>query len=463
MGHRIEKGAISPLKFTVPSWLIALIAVQLAVGVILGFPGHLSADSIIQLYEGRTLHFVSFHPPLLSQLLGLLERLGSGPMGFVVISAALLAAGSWLALRDNWASTPQRWRRLLAALLVLNPILLLYTGIVWKDVLFAHAILLAFMLPDALRPARGPRRAAGMILLLILLAIIIGARQQGILFALVLAVCAAWRFGNSLWPRLGLILLLVAVPFLANKVATDFAFQRGLNEMPPGGEVGVRILMRYDLVGMMAHGAQGTAISEDVLTEMQGEIPKYSSYRVDTLNGPAAVFWSQPFGDIFGMWLGEIRSSPLSYLQHRLAVFSKALGLGGVQACLPYHRGVVGSVQLDLVDSELTALLGLTPSAGSWAQEINNFVKIAIQTPLFWHWCYLLAAAGLLLVFVRRRDWLPASLIGCSIIFVGSYALIGIACDFRYGYALTVVVSIMGARALLGSGRANTEQPDAIV
>src|SRR5690606_21244222 len=159
---------------------------------------------------------------------------------------------------------------------------------------------LAFMLPDVLRSARGPWRAAGVVLLLILLAIIIGARQQGILFALVLAGCAAWRFGNSLWPRLGLILLLVAVPFLANKAATDFAFQRGLNEMPPGGEVGVRILMRYDLVGMMAHGAQGTAVSDDVMAELQGEIPKYSSYRVDTLDGQSAAYWSQPFGDIFG-------------------------------------------------------------------------------------------------------------------------------------------------------------------
>jgi len=457
------KETITPFKPSLtPLWLAALVATQLVIGIILGFPGHLSADSIIQLYEGRTLHFVSFHPPLLSQLLGLLERLGGGPVGFVLISATLLAAGSWLALRGTWASTPQLWRRVLAAVLVLNPILLLYTGIVWKDVLFAHAILLAFMLPDALRSVRGPWRTAGMVLLLVLLAIIIGARQQGILFALVLAVCAAWRFGNSLWPRLGLVLLLIAVPFLANKAATDFAFQRGLNEMPPGGEVGVRILMRYDLVGMMAHGAQGTAVSEDVMAEMQGEIPKYSSYRVDTLDGPSAVYWSQPFGDIFGMWLGEIRSSPLSYLQHRFEVFSRLLGIGGVQACLPYHRGVVGPVQLDLVSTELTTLLGLTPSAGSWSQEIYNFVNSAIHTPLFWHWCYLLVAAGLLLVFVRRRDWLPASLVGCTIIFVASYALIGIACDFRYGYALTVVVSIMGARALLGRGNA-TEQPDAIV
>jgi len=457
------KETITPFKPSLtPLWLAALVATQLVIGIVLGFPGHLSADSIIQLYEGRTLHFVSFHPPLLSQLLGLLERLGSGPVGFVLISATLLAAGSWLALSSKWASTPQLWRRILAAILVLNPILLLYTGIVWKDVLFAHAILLAFMLPDALRSVRGPWRTAGVVVLLVLLAIIIGARQQGILFALVLAVCAAWRFGNSLWPRLGLVLLLIAVPFLANKAATDFAFQRGLNEMPPGGEVGVRILMRYDLVGMMAHGAQGTAVSDDVMAEMQGEIPKYSSYRVDTLDGPSAVYWSQPFGDIFGMWLGEIRSSPLSYLQHRFEVFSRLLGIGGVQACLPYHRGVVGPVQLDLVSTELTALLGLTPSAGSWSQEIYNFVNSAIHTPLFWHWCYLLVAAGLLLVFVRRRDWLPASLVGCTIIFVASYALIGIACDFRYGYALTVVVSIMGARALLGRGNA-TEQPDAIV
>lgn len=458
------KGTITPFKLSLtPLWLVALVATQLVIGIVLGFPGHLSADSIIQLYEGRTLHFVSFHPPLLSQLLGLLERLGSGPVGFVLISATLLAAGSWLALRGSWASTPQRWRRILAAILVLNPILLLYTGIVWKDVLFAHAILLAFMLPDALRALRGPWRAAGMMLLLILLAIIIGARQQGILFAVVLAVCAAWRFAAALWPRLGLILALIAIPLLANKVATDFAFQRGLNEMPPGGEVGLRILMRYDLVGMIAHGAQGTAVSEDVLTEMQGEIPKYSSYRVDTLNGPSAVYWSQPFGQIVAMWLGEIRSSPLSYLEHRFAVFSNQLGFGGVQACLPYHRGVVGRVQLDLVATELTALLGLSPAAGSWAQEINNFVNVAIQTPLFWHWCYLLAAAGLLLVFIRRRDWLPATLVGCTMIFMASYALIGIACDFRYGYALTVVVSIMGARALLGSGHTVTEQHDAKV
>ncbi|MFA5495984.1 MAG: hypothetical protein WC247_14535 [Porticoccaceae bacterium] len=447
-----------------PAWLLALIAAQLVVGVGLGLPGHLSTDSIIQLYEGRTLHFISFNPPLMSLVLGALERLGSAPAGFVLISALLLAGGSWLALAGTARSgmeAAQKWRRILAAGLILNPVLLVYTGIVWKDVLLAHAVLLAFMLPDTLRSAHGPGRAAGTMLLLLLLAVIIGVRQQGILFAIPLAVCAAWRCCNGLWPRLVAILVLVAIPLATNKLATDFAYQHGLNELPPGGEVGLKILMHYDLVGMLSRGAQGAGMEAGILAEMQAEIPKYSSYRVDTLDGVAVLYWSQPLARTITMWLGEIKASPRSYAEHRLAVFSRVLGIGGVRDCLPYYRGVGGPVKHDLVSVELTALLGLTSGAGSWSRAIKGFAKVATHTPLFWHWCYLLAAAGLLLVFVRRRDWLPATLLGCTMAYMASYAVIGIACDFRYGYVLTVATSVMAARALLGSGRAATGQRDA--
>ncbi len=53
--------------------VVVAIVLQAIAGLALGLPGHLSVDSVIQLYEGRTLDFISYHPPAMSLLLRMLD------------------------------------------------------------------------------------------------------------------------------------------------------------------------------------------------------------------------------------------------------------------------------------------------------------------------------------------------------------------------------------------------------
>ena len=67
-------------------------ATQAIVGLALGLPGHLSQDSIVQLYEARTLQFISFQPPSMSLLLRIFDSWLPGTALFVVADQLLLTA-----------------------------------------------------------------------------------------------------------------------------------------------------------------------------------------------------------------------------------------------------------------------------------------------------------------------------------------------------------------------------------
>ena len=83
-----------------------------------------------------------WHPPVMSWLLGLFDAILPGTALFVVFDALLffgsLFALAWLNPIRNWAAAG------IAALIVANPLVVLYEGIVWKDVLFADATIAGF-------------------------------------------------------------------------------------------------------------------------------------------------------------------------------------------------------------------------------------------------------------------------------------------------------------------------------
>src|SRR4051794_41861139 len=101
-------------------------------------PGELSYDSVIQLLEGRSAAYSGWHPPIMSWLLGLGDAAIPGAALFVCANALVLTGAllslPWLAPRTSWA-TP-----LVALACVVLPQFVIYQGIVWKDVLFANAV-----------------------------------------------------------------------------------------------------------------------------------------------------------------------------------------------------------------------------------------------------------------------------------------------------------------------------------
>ena len=57
----------------------------------------MSYDSVVQLADGRSGHYDSWHPPVMAWLLGLFDALLPGP-GLFLLFMVLLFAGAWLSV-----------------------------------------------------------------------------------------------------------------------------------------------------------------------------------------------------------------------------------------------------------------------------------------------------------------------------------------------------------------------------
>lgn len=435
----VSKRGISP-------WVIAILLLQATAALWLGLPGHLSTDSIIQLYEGRTHQTISFNPPLMSILLGVLDRLGNAPVGFVLLSQALLSWCTWLVLTSGGRQA--FWRYLLAAVFLLNPVVMAYVGILWKDVLFAHVNILLFLLLARWQSAGlglSWRKAA---LLIVLLTFVIGLRQQGILFAVVAAVWAVSMLRLSRIRSSVAILAMLIVPAMLNSALTNLV-QKPFPSDTPVNTIGFKILMYYDLVGIVANG--GTLAKNTGLPWVEGvrqQVSLYTPDRVDTLS-PTEVYRPDPLSTMARIWWHSILESPLAYFKHRLRVTEAIVGLSSVRACLPIHSGVGGPVEHPMVPQELTVLLGLKSGPNpSTALAMRKAWTLA-TTPIFMHWAYAVVLAAVCVVMVKRRAHVLLSLAACSFILLASYAVLGIACDFRYVYTLTEATSLLAAWAML--------------
>lgn len=476
----IGSGAEQRLLIITP---FAILLLQAGIALWAGLPGQLTTDSIIQLYEGRSHQTISFHPPFLSILLGIFDHLGNAPVAFVLLSQMLLSASTWIVLTASGKSA--FWRLLVAAAFLLNPVVLAYVGIVIKDVLFAHVVVFLFLLLWRWQLAAQRITPCRQLLLLALLMAVVGLRQQGILFALVASFWIATLITHSR-PRILLIsLAFITAPLLLNQQITRLV-QKPAAMADEGTAVGLKILMRYDLAGIMANGGTVAAepynkiIDDIVIRKMQvqpngKEIRKlpqrafsdelahnarlYTPDRVDTLQGH--IYSLLPLYRLGALWLKSVRDNPRAYWQHRVDVSAALLGFSDIRQCAPLFSGSAGPIQHPLVEQELTAALDLTPGPNHSTVLVLNLLWDLIDTPLFQHWIYTLTLIPIALVLGRRRAYIPLSLAVCSLTLLASYFILGIACDFRYAYALTLSTSLLAACVVLPPRAKSVDAHDA--
>ena len=78
------------VRFTPRSAVALVLALGCAVSLGMNLPGHLSYDSILQLWQGRSGVYNTWHPPVMAWLLGLGDALVPGASLFVVLDTLLL-------------------------------------------------------------------------------------------------------------------------------------------------------------------------------------------------------------------------------------------------------------------------------------------------------------------------------------------------------------------------------------
>ncbi|WP_143754982.1 hypothetical protein [Caulobacter sp. BP25] len=403
-------------------------------------PGHMSYDSLAQLNEGRTASRNTWGPAMYAWLLGVFDDVVPGT-GLYLVSSAALFFGSLSSLRllrpaISW------WAPGVAVLVVFSPLVLIYQGVVWKDVFFSNLAIAGFTglahLPRLwARP--GPR---WLLLIAILLLLAAGSlvRQNGIIAVAVAAIVLgvlrrhdgwlrawAWCFGGLA----ATLLVAQALAFVAQPTAAG---------PDKAGGIGVRIVQHYDLIGAMAHDPAYRmrhieAANPEAAAAIRRGVAVYSPERVDFFDrdpelGPS--LWPLASSLVGAEWRELIVNHPKTYFTHRLDVFRWVFLTPELDRCLPVFVGVDGPPDLT---SSLKIVRGQDPADIALA----NYASYFYGTPVFSHAFYAVVALIVIAVLLWRHDEADlavAGLLVAALGFAASFFVISIACDYRYLYFL---------------------------
>lgn len=406
-------------------------------------PGTLSYDSVIQLLEGRTGIYSGWHPPVMSWLLGLSDWAMPGAALFVV-AVALLFFGSLVSLprlvQRVWWIAP-----VVAALCMLTPQVLLYQGIVWKDVLFADSAVAGFVALAHVSMHWGNSRARYVVIALAVLCLTLAAltRQNGIVllpfggFALGW-IARRWR-GLTLrqaWTAGAVFCGCVVVLTVA--ASTLFALRTAPNR---GAAKEIRILEFYDLIGGLSREPnlllpELARRDSALLALMRSDGPAlYSPVRSDTLARSQrlqAALARAPDNILHRPWVEFVLHHPLLYLRERAEVFRWVFFTPDVSVCVPYVVGFRGPLQV-------MNKLGFRPRISPRDRRMGAYGHALMYTPLFSHVTFLLLAIFEIVFLLGRRcapDIAFVSMLMGAIGFCVSFFFISIACDYRYFYVL---------------------------
>lgn len=429
--------------------LIAAVSVAgYAAVLVANLPGHFSPDSLWQLAQGRSGVFDDWHPPVMAALLGLADRLIAGAPLFIVVNGALFFAGLWA-----FAALERRPRLIvfpLLALVMASPLVLIYQGIVWKDVLFANAAMAGFAaLAWAGRMWSAPVRRFVLIAIAVaLFTLATLARQNGWIVAVggaaALGAVSARRggaFSALAWGGGGL-----AVIALAAGLASYGLAMRG-----DGVPQTLRQLKRLEVLDLAGAVRRDPSLDLSVLRQQAPALeafirreaaPAYTAAGADNLgrlaDGPAMAI---PAGDaVTHQWRGFVLSRPGLYLRIRGEVFFATFMASTANACPTQFAGV------DSGNPGLLKRAGLAARFDDKDAWDDAYEYAFLGTPVFSHLLYaaiLMAVLAVSLRRFRRGERRPERLcviaMGASAFaFTASFFFISSACDYRYLYFLDV-------------------------
>ena len=446
-------GAIVSLCFLVACGAIALHS-----------PGHVSMDTSVQLYEASIGESVSWNPPFMSAVL---RWFGGGELATasIVLLNTLCFYGAFAMVaisvshmrKTQGLSKIPTWRAAVACLLILNPVIFVYTGIVWKDVLFAALLTAAAALGILTASKRGLELRVYAALSILLFASALLTRQQGIFMApllLLILPIARWPVGRFSKIRLVALILIGFVAAVLMLQATSSQSIRRADGQSTS--VGYRSIMIFDLAGIVAYSTRTSDEFAYPITAQQTQAVRavYDPRAIDYLErNPVAINWIGALSNrsLFDAWRLMVIQNPSAYLSHRIAVYGTLLGLPGKNLTAPLHIGVDGN-------AEYLAAVGVPVGRDARDQLVYQIASSFFKWPIYRHafWlCFLVAAT----VIVAKAH-LPGHLrMVCAVIISATFLLYfsfiptAIACDFRYLFAAIPLITIVALILLLGSGR----------
>ncbi len=417
----------------------AVLAAGLLVMLGANLPGHLSYDSVAQLYEGHFHLRETWGPALYAWILGVFDGIIPGTALYVTASAALfyasLASLSDLRPRTHWLAA------LVTAPIMLIPQVLIYQAIVWKDVAFANTAVAGLVcLAHAAKVwPQTRRRWLFLAAAVALLAVASQVRQNGIIAAIVAAVALGWIASRGRWLRGAVWAVggLLAV-FLTGLVFTQASIPSG-SPPEPSVKSGLRIVQNFDLVGAVALDpsyrldAMAAVAPADTALVSRRAKADWSGRRVDFMDRDRPMndaIWRIPDDAANVQWRDLILKHPGLYLRVRWEDFRWVFATPVIDFCLPVYIGVDAPV-------EKMAPLRIDHRFVESDAQLNNYSTWFFDTPVFRHWFYAGISLVLTGLFLWRRQPADIAMAGLQLAGVGfaaSFFIISIACDYRYLY-----------------------------
>lgn len=441
--------------------LVLLAVACAAVAAWVHFPGHVSMDSSMQLWEAWLGESVTWNPPMSSAML---RWLGPGPdgagrmMAFNAFGTYVALAGAAAAMLLVRAGRSRKWgwgASAVVALVLLNPILFLYVGILWKDVLFSTMMLLGASLGLVACIMQGRWKWAPALASVVILGVGLHVRQQGIFVAPTLALASVVAVAWGPRPRVEMTrnAVIILMVFVAAWWLSSRLMAATIHTPPQyGNQVGLQGVMQYDTVGTVAFSkTPSDAFPIPMNDRLRAEILRvYSVDRGDfQWSSPAVTQWlSAPgYEGVKQRWLTLVREEPKAYLSHKFGAFGSLMNIEGVKACLPIHIGIVGH-------DEYLRQIGFEPGLDRYDQRIYGWSQLIIRWPIYRHWTYALAllVAGVVVLTALRPSRLKWGLVAVGVataLLYASYLPTSIACDFRYLFSAICLVSLIWIVVLL--------------
>jgi len=411
---------------------VAVCAMLATMTIVVFAPGQMSEDSVQQLEAARSRVFYAHHPPIMSAVWRVVDRIIPGPLGMLVLQNAIFWSGVGLFCRivaTGWLSV------LLPVLFVLPP-LWGSLGAIWKDTLMGCAFLAAGSAAMAVQKGGGK----GIMLAgLGMLFLGISVRYNAIMGAVPLAVLLMmkgrdWR--NGIRRGLAASVLLYAASYAVTVQLVPDSSTAFMGHS--------QYMRLFDLAGISVR--TGVSVFPAVVMRR----PEFTLDRVRNAYNPASgdvLVWDwlnfhpEMDREIREAWWKALREHPREYLSHRGDFLAELMRWERPGAYGPYQWGIFTN-KWGYANPEPPRLVSRLA-----IKYMDMGVKMRLYKPWIWF-------AGAFLVFgwailSGRMAIEPACFVASGILYFLPYPVIGPTAEFRYMWWILLSFILAGTCIIL--------------